>query len=156
MALPLGLHWCACQRREPQFANPLRAAPPLSPAQKVFKANFEVVLVDFTGWINVAAHMTRGSLAHAQLVARRTLELLNAPADPDEAFAAALLTRSNPAAAFDYHWRITLPPGVTWPVVKKSAAKQSQQQQQAVEAEDPLAEPGAREKVFCRDQTLWR
>ncbi|GIL78350.1 hypothetical protein Vretimale_7699 [Volvox reticuliferus] len=147
------------------------------PAMRVFKANFQVVFLDFTGWLNVAAHMTRGSLAHAQLVARRTLDLLTAPADPDEAFAAAFLTTANPAVAFDYHWRISLPAGVLWPVVKADAdAKQLPQQQhgrQQLQSEEQgkleasaSGEVGAvqlqaelersRQGVLCRDRILWR
>lgn len=139
--------------------------------QQVFKANFQVVFLDFTGWLNVAAHMTRGSLAHAQVVARRTLDLLTAPADPDEAFAAVFLTTANPAAAFDYHWRISIPAGVLWPVVKADdGVKRPQQVQQQQSGKNPElivagemaaarnqaeAECSTRGNLF-RDRMLWR
>ncbi|GLC36668.1 hypothetical protein PLESTM_000487400 [Pleodorina starrii] len=132
---------------------------PTPPPLQTFKAHFPVVFVDFTGWLNVASHMTRGSLAHAQLLARRTLDILNAPADPDEAFAAALLTTSSPAAAFDYHWRVTLPPGVAWPVVKAAAAGQQQQAEAGEDGGQEAAAAGAEAGVggvVCRDRALWR
>ncbi|GIL57828.1 hypothetical protein Vafri_13058 [Volvox africanus] len=130
------------------------------PAMQVFKANFQVVFLDFTGWLNVAAYMTRGSLAHAQLVARRTLDLLTAPADPDEAFAAVFLTTANPAAAFDYHWRIRLPAGALWPVVKAGDGAKGRQQLGEKNSE-LTAPPGEAEGfsfggILFRDQMLWR
>ncbi|GLI63249.1 hypothetical protein VaNZ11_006146 [Volvox africanus] len=136
------------------------------PAMQVFKANFQVVFLDFTGWLNVAAYMTRGSLAHAQLVARRTLDLLTAPADPDEAFAAVFLTTANPAAAFDYHWRISLPAGALWPVVK--AGDGAKGLQQSEEKHSGLIAPAAQiatvqnlaegsdRGLLLRDRMMWR
>ncbi|KAG2496823.1 hypothetical protein HYH03_005229 [Edaphochlamys debaryana] len=108
--------------------------PPLS----AFKAHHQVVFVDFTGWANVAAHMTRGSLSYAQMLARRTIEILDRPADPDEAFASALLTSAAPGAAFDYQWRVVLPQTGTgsWPWKEGAAV-------------------GA-EGRWCRDRPLWR
>ncbi|KAG2440710.1 hypothetical protein HXX76_003567 [Chlamydomonas incerta] len=92
-------------------AAQLAAAPPVS----AFKAHHSVVFVDFTGFANVAAHMTKGGLAHAQHVARRTLALLDAPAEPDEAFGSVFLSPACPAAAFDYHCAVRLPPAAHWP-----------------------------------------
>ncbi|GFR51741.1 hypothetical protein Agub_g14187 [Astrephomene gubernaculifera] len=130
------------------------------PTMQCFKAHHQVVFLDFTGYLNVAAHMTRGSLAHVQLLARRTLDLLIAPADPDEAFAAALLTPlSSPAAAFDYHWRVSLPSpsssgsGAAWPVVKKKDNGAEAATGSAKGAED--GEELVRQ-AMCRDRPLWR
>ena len=44
-------------------------------------------------------------------MAKQTLQVLQSPLDHDEAFTAALLFRSTPASAFDYHWRVRIPPG---------------------------------------------
>ncbi|EFJ46213.1 hypothetical protein VOLCADRAFT_105649 [Volvox carteri f. nagariensis] len=132
---------------------------PQPPAMQAFKSHFQVVFVDFTGWLNLASHMTRGSLAHVQMVARHTLDLLRAPADPDEAFAAALLTRATPAAAFDYHWRIRLPAGSVWPLSEKAPAGGSaavgsnELLEQAAEGQKPAEEHS---QALCRDRDLWR
>eukprot|EP00198_Chlamydomonas_reinhardtii_P001268 XP_001690603.1 predicted protein [Chlamydomonas reinhardtii] len=108
--LVLARHQAALQAAGVPAAQ-LAAAPPVS----AFKAQHSVVFVDFTGFANVAAHMTKGGLAHAQHVARRTLAMLDAPAEPDEAFGSVFLSPACPAAAFDYHWAVRLPPAAHWP-----------------------------------------
>jgi hypothetical protein len=94
------------------------------------------VLLDASGWLNLAAHATKGGLAHAMLLATATVEALRAPVDPTDAFARAFLTRSSPAAAFDYVWAVRLPgggqAGASWPRGR-----------------------GELDRV-CRDQALWR
>jgi U3 small nucleolar RNA-associated protein 22 len=79
------------------------------PLPAVFRKAYPVVLLDATGWTNLAAGVPQSLLAQAQLLARRTLAVLDHPADAEAAFAAAFLARLRPAALFDYLWAVTLP-----------------------------------------------
>ncbi|KAG2441964.1 hypothetical protein HYH02_009758 [Chlamydomonas schloesseri] len=125
-------------------AAQLAAAPPVS----AFKSQNAVVFVDFTGFANVAAHMTKGGLAHAQHVARRTLALLDAPADPDEAFGSVFLSPACPAAAFDYQWAVRLPPAAHWPWPSAPSA--------AATGAGADEDGGSGGSSLCRDRALSR
>lgn len=139
--------------------------------QQVFKAAHAVVFVDCTGWLNLAAHMTRGSLAHAQMAARTTLQLLTHPADPDEAFASAFLAPASPSSAFDYHWAIAVaPPAALQQQLQQKAeeehvAGRKGKQGKAVKAAEAgnaenggsgAAGSGAAAFSICKDRVLWR
>lgn len=94
-----------------------------SPGAAAFKkAGAAAVWVDPTGWCNLAAHMTKSSVASLVAAARASLTLLESPRDPDESFTAAFLTPSSPATLFDYLWSVSVKP---W-TLPSPAAQQAQ------------------------------
>ncbi|KAG1665156.1 hypothetical protein FOA52_005537 [Chlamydomonas sp. UWO 241] len=104
--LPKGLAIARDAAAAAALGAPSAAAPPTLSA---FRSAFDAVLVDPTGWINLAACVTKAALAQTAAAAAATLQLLTSPADADEAFAAALLHRGSTASAFDYVWRVRVP-----------------------------------------------
>lgn len=78
---------------------------PEPPAASAFRKHFEVVFVDSSGWLNVTAGVRHSALQQARQTAKLTVPLL---AGGDGGFEAAFLTRHQPAAVFDYLYRITL------------------------------------------------
>lgn len=79
------------------------------PTLAQYRQHYAAALVDPTGWVNLAARVSSSAASQAQAAARKSLSLLQAPVDADEAFTAALLVRGSPATTFDYTWRVALP-----------------------------------------------
>lgn len=79
------------------------------PEGKAWRKAFDVCLVDGSGWLNMAAGVSKGALAAARDAAARTLQLLNG--GTPEAFAAAFLTLQPRAALCDYWFHVRVPPG---------------------------------------------
>jgi len=139
------------------FAGP-GATPP---ALDVFRKQHEVVVVDPTGWVNLAARMSRSAAQHTAAAARQTLSLLDSPLDPGAAFQAVFLSRVSPAVSFDYHWRVALPLRWRPPAGKaggaagavagsKDGAAARSKERAAVEEE------GEQACSLCCDQVVWR
>lgn len=81
--------------------------PTAAPGVQAFKkAGCAAVWVDPTGLCNLAAHMSKASVAHVAAAARATLAILESPRDAEEALHAALLTPWPAAAAWDYVWGV--------------------------------------------------
>lgn len=162
------LHLCAHCNIQAGNLHVRRRVLLLPLPQQVFKAAHAVVFVDCTGWLNLAAHMTRGSLAHAQLAARTTLQLLTHPADPDEAFASAFLTPASPSSAFDYHWAVAVaPPAALQQQLRQEAEGAGRKGKKGKGATSAVAEDaedggsgaggsGASAFSICKDRVLWR
>lgn len=91
------------QRRVPASAG---AVPPEA---KAWRRAFEVVFVDSSGWLNLAAAVSRSALAQARGAASRSLQLLSGGAP--EAFGAVFLARQQRAALCDYWFHVALPGG---------------------------------------------
>ena len=97
------------------------------------------------------------SISSFQVVsmAKQTLSVLQSPADPEEAFTAALLHRSPPASAFDYHWRVTVAAGKE----EEEAVRKGLNKvvvaggNAAATGEEQGEEAGSSQ---CRDRTIWR
>ena len=90
-------------------------------------------------------------------MAKQTLSVLQSPADPEEAFTAALLHRSTPASAFDYHWKVTVAAGKEEEAVRKGLNRCGKVpvagSKAAARGEEQSEEAGS---SLCRDRTLWR
>ena len=87
-------------------------------------------------------------------MAKQTLSVLQSPADPEEAFTAALLHRSTPASAFDYHWKVTVAAGKEEEAVRKGLNKVPVAgSKAAARGEEQSEEAGS---SLCRDRTHWR
>ena len=80
------------------------ASPPDS---KAWRRQFEVVFVDSSGWLNLAAAVSKAALAQARTCASRSLRLLNG-GTPD-AFDSVLLARQRQAALCDYWFHVRAP-----------------------------------------------
>lgn len=78
------------------------------PEAKAWRRTFDLALVDASGWLNLAAGVSRAAAAAARDAAARTLQLLNS-GTPD-AFAAAFLTPQPRAALCDYWFHVRMPP----------------------------------------------
>lgn len=92
------------QRSGPSGGSSSDASPPDS---KAWRKAFEVAFVDGSGWLNLAAGVSRAALAQARACAARSLQLLSAGSP--EAFDAVLLARSRRAALCDYWFHVQLP-----------------------------------------------
>ena len=84
------------------------SAPP--PERKSWRKRCAVVFIDGSGWLNLAAAVSRATLMQAQAAAKRSLELLTS-ASP-EAFDAVFLAPQHPASAWDC-WVHVAPPDAT-------------------------------------------
>ncbi|GAX78374.1 hypothetical protein CEUSTIGMA_g5816.t1 [Chlamydomonas eustigma] len=104
--LPKGLGMARDEHNSSAISAACSAHPP---SVSVFRHHFDVVFVDFTGWLNLTAGMTKSALAQVVSAAKQTLQILQSSVDVEAAFAASLLFRSSPATMFDYHWRIRVP-----------------------------------------------
>lgn len=78
------------------------------PEAKAWRRVFEVVFVDGSGWLNLAAAVSKAALAQARGAAARSLLLLNA--GTPEGFAAVFLARQRRAALYDYWFHVWVPP----------------------------------------------
>ncbi|KAF5838727.1 Nrap protein [Dunaliella salina] len=87
---------------------PSSAAPSLATFRKQASSSGGGVFIDPSGHCNLAAHMGRASLAAVAAAAKATLALLDAPADADEAVAAAFLTPASHASSADYIWAVAV------------------------------------------------
>eukprot|EP00798_Chlamydomonas_sp_ICE-L_P031575 gene31575-6769_t len=117
---------------EERACFPLVSSTP-PPALATFKQHFDVVFVDPSGWVNLAANMSKSVMSQLRSSARQTLALMESPPDPEEAFHQAFMARSTPATTFDYCWRVRLPDA--------SAAGQDAE-------EAPCS--------ICKDRVIWR
>lgn len=88
------------QRRVLDGTRSVAAATAPLPTSKAWRRAFEVVFVDPSGWLNLAAPLSKSALALARDCAARSLDLLNT--GTPEAFDAVLLTRRHQAALCDY------------------------------------------------------
>ncbi|KAL4426966.1 hypothetical protein ABPG77_009527 [Micractinium sp. CCAP 211/92] len=93
------------QRRSPSGTGSASDASP--PDAKAWRKAFEVVFVDPSGWLNLAAGVSKAALAQARACATRSLQLLNAGSP--EAFDAVFLARSRQAALCDYWFHVQVP-----------------------------------------------
>lgn len=93
------------QRRSPGGTGSASDASP--PDAKAWRRAFEVVFVDPSGWLNLAAGVSKAALAQARACAARSLQLLNAGSP--EAFDAVFLARSRQAALCDYWFHVQVP-----------------------------------------------
>lgn len=97
------------QRRQPgtSAANGSGSAAATPPDSKAWRRRFEVVFVDSSGWLNLAASLSKAALAQARATAARSLQLLNS--GTPEAFDAVFLARQRQAALFDYWYHVEVP-----------------------------------------------
>lgn len=93
------------QRRTPGSGGSGGDASP--PDSKAWRRAHEVVFVDPSGWLNLAAGVSRAALAQARACAARSLQLLSAGSP--EAFDAVFLARSRQAALCDYWFHVRAP-----------------------------------------------
>lgn len=70
-------------------ASGVGAAPP--PDSRTWRKSFEVVFVDSTGWLNLAASMSKAALVQARSAAAHSIQMLNL--GTPEAFDAVFATR---------------------------------------------------------------
>lgn len=80
---------------------------PSPPTSKAWRRAFGVVFVDPSGWLNLAASLSKSALAQARDCAARTLQLLNA--GTPEAFDSVFLARRRQAALCDYWLHVRVP-----------------------------------------------
>ncbi|PRW05744.1 nucleolar 6, partial [Chlorella sorokiniana] len=82
----------------------------LPPTPRTWRKSFEVVFVDSTGWLNLAASLSKAALAQARTAAAHSIQMLNlgTPEDFDAVFA----TRQRLAATCDYWFHVRPPPAV--------------------------------------------
>ncbi|GAB4820593.1 hypothetical protein N2152v2_007639 [Parachlorella kessleri] len=107
-------------------------APP-PPDPKAWRRAFPVVFVDASGWLNLAAHVSKAALTQAQQCARASLELLNG--GTPEAFEAVFLARRPLPTLCDYWYHVVVP--------EQLEGRDQQQQQQ-------------HRDVLAHDQPTWR
>ncbi|KAK9814240.1 hypothetical protein WJX72_002757 [[Myrmecia] bisecta] len=89
-----------------------RAPPPGlpdPPPLQTFRAQFAVVMLDKTGWLNLASHVSVSALAQAQAAAARSVQLLDSARINADAFEQIFLTRYPRTSAFDYFLQVTVP-----------------------------------------------
>lgn len=81
------------------------------PGLALWRKHHEAVLLDGTGWVNVASHMTKSAVMMVSHTAKHSLATLDslAVSEPDLAFASLFLTSHTAADLFDYHWRVRGP-----------------------------------------------
>jgi hypothetical protein len=101
------------------------AVPP--PDVKAWRKAFEVVFVDGSGWLNLAAGVSRSAVAAARGAAARSLRLLSGGSPA--AFDAVFLARQRQAALFDYWFHVKVPPTAAAPTAPAAAASGSGSQQ---------------------------
>eukprot|EP00884_Botryococcus_braunii_P010162 jgi/Botrbrau1/19147/Bobra.0077s0059.1 len=82
-----------------------RADPP---DMKQFRQAFPVVFLDPSGFLNLAARLSKGSLLQAQGAAQRTVALLDSRTTPDHVIDAVFLNGQPLVATFDYFWRVVV------------------------------------------------
>lgn len=75
---------------------------------KAWRRSFDVAFVDPSGWLNLAASLSKSALAQARDAATRSLALLNT--GTPEAFDAVFLCRRRQAALCDYWFHVRAPP----------------------------------------------
>lgn len=92
------------QWRHPSGTPAGDAAPPDS---KAWRKAFEVAFVDSSGWLNLAASVSKAALAQARAAAARSLKMLSA--GTPESFDAVFLARQRQAALCDYWYHVQLP-----------------------------------------------
>jgi U3 small nucleolar RNA-associated protein 22 len=113
--------WCGgkgvsmARRREGEDAGQKqqRADPDKRPpGAKPWARRHEVAFVARDGWCNLAAGVSAGALAQASAAARRALALLERPAagSASQALECVFMDAPPTAAAFDYVWRVRMPP----------------------------------------------
>ena len=98
------------------------------PDAKAWRKAHEVVFVDSSGWLNLAAGVSKAALAQAAAVAGRSLALLNT--GTPEAFTSVFLVGQSLASLWDYWYHVTLPE-------QQQGGEQQQQQQQALDGDQP-------------------
>ena len=96
------------------------AAPPDGAA---WRRRHEVVFVDSSGWLNLAAGVSKAALAQARACASHSLALLNG--GTPEAFEAVFLAPNSLAGLWDYWYHVQLP---------EEAEQQQQEGRQAAAA----------------------
>jgi U3 small nucleolar RNA-associated protein 22 len=85
-------------------------APPAAAAAAAARKAFDVVLLDSSGHLNLAANVSKSTLQLAQMAAARSLAILNrADFEPDAVFGAVFRPAQGLAVVFDYWWSVELP-----------------------------------------------
>jgi U3 small nucleolar RNA-associated protein 22 len=103
----------------------LQQLPAPAAAAAAARKAFDVVLLDSSGHLNLAANVSKSTLQMAQMAAARSLAILNrADLEPDAVFGAVFRPAQGLAGVFDYWWSVELP--------------QQQQQQQQPGDQHPL------------------
>jgi hypothetical protein len=83
---------------------------PAPAAAAVQRKAFDVVLLDSSGHLNLAAAVSKSALQLAQMAAARSLAILNrADLDPDAVYGAVFRPGLGLAGVFDYWWSVELP-----------------------------------------------
>jgi U3 small nucleolar RNA-associated protein 22 len=85
-------------------------APAAAAAAAAARKAFDVVLLDSSGHLNLAANVSKSTLQMAQMAAARSLAILNrADLEPDAVFGAVFRPAQGLAGVFDYWWSVELP-----------------------------------------------
>ena len=85
------------------------SSPSSPPSVKSWRtAGHEVIFLDATGWMNLAAHVSVAALKQAQAAAHRTTKLLSSSSGPD-AFDAVFLIHHPLASLYDAWYRVMVP-----------------------------------------------
>lgn len=103
----------------------LQQLPAAAVAPAAFKKAYDVVVLDASGHLNLAANLSKSSLQLAQLAAQRSLQLLDRQdVDADVVYSALFGSGQGLAGVFDYWWTVEVP-------VSSSSVEQQQQQEDA-------------------------